>query len=92
MLKGPRHCYNSITALASYYLITLTEAELEKLPVMYEILGPFVNTLTADDKYSPCNHLMMICGWTTLTSQRPLENDHKRQQISQIRHEKCQVV
>ena len=25
--------------------------------------------------------LMMICGWTTLTSQCPLENDHKRQQI-----------
>ena len=22
--------------------------------------------------------LMMICGWTTLTSQHPLENDHKR--------------
>ena len=33
--------------------------------------------------------MMMICGWTTLTSQCPLENDHKRQQICQIRHEKC---
>ena len=36
--------------------------------------------------------LMVICGWTTLTSQCPLENDHKRQQIWQIRHEKCRVV
>ena len=32
--------------------------------------------------------LMMICGWTTLTSQCPLKNDHKRQQICQIRYEK----
>ena len=30
--------------------------------------------------------LMLICRWTTLTSQSPLENDHKRQQICQIRH------
>ena len=36
--------------------------------------------------------LMMIYGWTTLMSQHPLKNDHKRQQICQIRHEKCQVV
>ena len=34
----------------------------------------------------------MICGWTTLTSQCPLQNDHKRQQICQIRHENCLVV
>ena len=38
------------------------------------------------------NNMMLICGWTTLTSQCPLENDHKRQQICQIRHEKCLVV
>ena len=31
--------------------------------------------------------LMVICGWTTLTSQCPLKNEHKRQQICQIRHE-----
>ena len=30
--------------------------------------------------------------WVTLTSQCPLENDHKRQQICQIKHEKCLVV
>ena len=36
--------------------------------------------------------LMMICGWITLTSQCPLENDHKRQQICQIRYEKCWLV
>ena len=36
--------------------------------------------------------LMMICGWTTLTSQCPLENDHKRQQICRIRYEKFWVV
>ena len=36
--------------------------------------------------------VMMMCGWITLTSQRPLENNHKRQQICQIRHEKCRVV
>ena len=35
---------------------------------------------------------MMICRWTTLMSQCPLENDHKRQQICQIRYEKCWVV
>ena len=27
---------------------------------------------------------MMVCGWTTLTSQHSLENDNKRQQICQI--------
>ena len=37
-------------------------------------------------------YLMMICGWTTLVSQCLLKNDHKRQQICQIRHEKGQVV
>ena len=36
--------------------------------------------------------VMLICGWTTLTSQCPLKNDHKRQQICQISHEKCLVV
>ena len=35
---------------------------------------------------------MVICRWTTLTSQHPLENDHKQQQICQIRHENCLVV
>ena len=34
----------------------------------------------------------MICKWTNLTSQCLLENDHKRQQISQIRYEKFWVV
>ena len=28
--------------------------------------------------YFVMNTLMMICGWTTLTSQHLLENDHKR--------------
>ena len=37
---------------------------------------------------APLKSMMMICGWTTLTSQCPLENDHKRQQICQIRYEK----
>ena len=41
---------------------------------------------------APLKSMMMICGWTTLTSQCPLKNDHKRQQICQIRHEKCRVV
>ena len=36
--------------------------------------------------------VMMICGWLTLTSQCLLENDHKRQQICQIRYEKSWVV
>ena len=31
---------------------------------------------------------MMVCRWMTLTSQHLLENDHKWQQIWQIRHEK----
>ena len=34
----------------------------------------------------------MICGWTTLASQCPLEKDHKRQHICQIRYEKFWVV
>ena len=38
------------------------------------------------------NVLMMICGWTILMSQHPLENDHKQQQICQIRHKNCLVV
>ena len=36
--------------------------------------------------------LMMICGWTPLTSQYRPENDHKRQCICQIRHEKMKGV
>ena len=42
--------------------------------------------------YFVMNTLMMICGWTTLTSQHLLKNDHKRQGICQIRHENCLVV
>ena len=34
------------------------------------------------------NDVMMVCGRTDLVSQHPLENDHKRQQIWQIRREK----
>ena len=34
----------------------------------------------------------VICGWTTLTSEHPLENDHKWQQICQIRYENSLVV
>ena len=34
--------------------------------------------------------MVMICGWTILTSQHPLENDRKRQKICQIRHENCE--
>ena len=34
----------------------------------------------------------MICRWTPLTSQHRPENDHKRQCICQIRHEKVRVV
>ena len=36
--------------------------------------------------------LMMICRWTTLMSQHGPENDHKRQCICRIRHEKMRVV
>ena len=36
------------------------------------------------------NDVMIVCKWSTLTSQRPLENDHKTQQIWQIRHEKTE--
>ena len=33
----------------------------------------------------------MTCRWTPLTSQHRPENDHKRQCISQIRHQKMRV-
>ena len=35
---------------------------------------------------------MMVCGWTPLTSQHGPENNHKRQCICQIRHQKMRVV
>ena len=38
------------------------------------------------------SHLMMICGWTPLTSQHRPENDHERQCICQIRYEKMRGV
>ena len=47
-------------------------------------LDPLNIILSCD--IGPCD---VICGWTTLTSQHLLENDHKRQQICQKRHEKC---
>ena len=37
-------------------------------------------------------YLMMICGWNPLMSQNQPENDHKRQCICQIRHQKMRVV
>ena len=40
------------------------------------------------EKLKKTNDVMMACRWTALASQHPLENDHKRQQIWQIRHEK----
>ena len=43
---------NWTTALPSYCLITLAKLELENIRLsVSEILGVFVNTLTADDKY-----------------------------------------
>ena len=42
------------------------------------------------EKLQKTNDVMMVCWWTTLTSQHPLENDHKRQEIWQIRHEDCE--
>ena len=44
-------------ALLSSFFITLENIELENFSFreMSEILELFVNTLTADDKYSPCN-------------------------------------
>ena len=41
--------------LLSYFFITLTENELQmSVLVICKILGPFVNTLTVDNKYSLC--------------------------------------
>ena len=51
-----------------------------------------INSYLIYNMKHPNKLLMRICGWTTLTSQCPLENAHKRQQICQIRHEKCRVV
>ena len=53
MLTVPNTAEISVTALLSYCSITLRYVELEKsLLVGSEILGLFVNTLTATDKYS----------------------------------------
>ena len=50
MLKSLKNC---TAALPSYCLITLTKTELENIRLSKsEILGVFVNTMTADDKYS----------------------------------------
>ena len=43
------------------------------------------------EKLKKTNDVMMVCGWTALASQDPLENDHKQQQIWQIRHEKNEL-
>ena len=43
-----------MAAPLSYFLITKIELKMFLL-VISEILGLFVNTLTADDKYSLCN-------------------------------------
>ena len=40
------------------------------------------------EKLKKTNDVMMVCRRTALASQHPLENDHKQQQICQIRHEK----
>ena len=50
MLNSFKTC---TTALPSYCFITFTKIELENVCLsISEILGVFVNTLTADDKYS----------------------------------------
>ena len=40
------------------------------------------------EKLKKTNDVMMVCRWMALVSQHPLKNDHKQQQICQIRHEK----
>ena len=53
MLNSLKNC---TTALPSYCFITFAKIELENVRVrVSETLGVFVNTLTADDKYSLCN-------------------------------------
>ena len=53
MLNSLKTC---TTALPSYFFITFTKIELENVCLsISETLGVFVNTLTADDKYSLCN-------------------------------------
>ena len=44
-----------MTALLSYFLITLTKVEFENVLVMSKILGLLVISMTADEKYSPGN-------------------------------------
>ena len=45
-----------MTAFISYFFITVRKTDLENVSVREcQILGHFVNTLTADDKYSFCN-------------------------------------
>ena len=49
MLKSLKKCTK---ALPPYHFITLAKIELENVrPSLSEILGVFVNTLTANDKY-----------------------------------------
>ena len=42
------------------------------------------------EKLKKTNDVMMVCGWTALASQHPLENDHKNYEICQIRHKNCE--
>ena len=63
----------------------------EKISEIYEaskfLIWPFVYQIYNNSWLRLTQCLIMICGWTTLTSQHLLENDHKWQQICQIRHE-----
>ena len=52
MVYGPKHCWNLRN---STFTIFLDHCESKSLVLICKILGLLVNTLTADDKYSPLN-------------------------------------
>ena len=55
-LNGPNPAEICTTAFLSYLLSLGGKWDLKiSLLLIYEILGLFVNTLTRDDKHSPCN-------------------------------------
>ena len=56
MVNGPKHCWNLHHSIFIFLLISVKKPELKKsLLVICKILGLFLNTLAAYDKYSLLN-------------------------------------
>ena len=67
----------------------------------FDITMRHINKCYVKCKYNKCKfcccvphtkHFMMICRWNPLTSHHRPENNHKRQCICQIKHEKMRGV